>query len=136
MQTVEWYSPNAIKYSKPQFKWIVREVCGLTTWPSDGKETGYTGSDGKVLGYHAPFEMVKMITGECERRLEKCGVDGLMLEYTILNGDFDDYTYQKLANYMRLDIYETESRIRLALKYCCGFERKRISYAKYVERYS
>ena len=127
----EHYSPAEIKYNRPQFLWLVKTVCGGNSWPSDGRESGYSGGKGKKPGHHAPYELVKMIGGECETRLARCGQDGLLLEYTIMFGDFDDYTYQKLGNYMRMDISEVKYRVNLALKYCCGYHRKKITYGRF-----
>ena len=135
----EYYKPSGIFYNRPQFLWILRNVCGSNSWPSDNKDSGYTGGNGRAVSHHAPYEVVKQITAECLARLARCRQDGLMLEYLILTEDCSftrndwpsAYSYQKLARYMRISRDDVMFSVNTALKYCIGKRRKLMSYYDY-----
>ena len=80
----EYYTPREIRYTREQVMWLLRNVLFHTEWPSDHKETGYTGGKNRTVGHHANFETIKMIIGELNARLRLCGIAGLYLEYLTL----------------------------------------------------
>ncbi len=131
----EHYSPAEINFkSKEQVLWLIRNLSLISSgvWPSDHKETGYAGSSKKVVGHRAPYEAAEVIAGELELRLEKCGDDGLALEFVVCLSDSDDiYLKQRIANYQRRSYDEVCQGISTALKYIRGYHRKKISYGRF-----
>lgn len=129
----EYYSPGQIRYSKPQIRWLIREVFGSDVWPPDGKVTGYTGGKGKFPNHYAPFETVKMITGELGARLNKCGLDGLLLCYLIKTSEGDDfYVENEIANFLKENRSDIHFRLKATLNYCGGKRRKLVDYREYL----
>ncbi len=109
----DWWEPGEIRYCEKQVLWLIKWVRLLDKWPPDGKETGYTGTSGKPVGYHAPFETFRCIIGELNYRLKRCGQDGKAFIGTILSDaplDDDD---------------------RWVLGYICGNRRKRMGFPEW-----
>lgn len=128
----EFYSPGSIRYTKSQVLWLLKNVMDGDTWPPDHRETGYTGDPKKKGGRHAPYEMTKMVVGELAARLERCGEDGLALEFITRLSDGDDaYLIGRVAHYQRRQSEDVQQGITLALRYCSGFRGKQISYGRW-----
>ena len=128
----EYYRPREIRYTREQVIWLLRTVLFHDTWPSDHKETGYTGGKNRTVGHHANFETVKMIIGELNARLRLCGIAGLYLEYLTLI-DYEDYDYllSRLAGYTGTTPREVAYLSGMALRYCCYPKRKESSFKRY-----
>ena len=123
----EYYRPGEIKYSPTQIRWLLRNVLFQSEWPRD-----YTGGKGKTLGHHAKFEMIRMIIGELNARLQLCGKAGLYFEYLTLIDDGDkDYRLQRLAGYHGTTAREVDYLSNMAIRYCCGFRRKRVTFKEF-----
>jgi len=130
----EYYRPREIRYTKPQIKWLILNVFGSDVWPSDGKETGYTGGKGKLINSHAPYETVKVITGELSARLNKCGLDGLLLCYLIKTSEGDNvYVEQEIADFLKENPDDIRFRLKTVLNYCRGRRRKLMGYGRYLD---
>ena len=128
----DWYSPASIIYTKAQIRWILLNVAGRESWPSNHKETGYTGEAQTSRSSHAYFELTKIITGELGARLKACGIDGLLLSYLVKTSEGDDISVvAEIASILREDPERIQERIDTAFKYCKGEARKMITYHRY-----
>jgi len=131
-----YHSPASIRYSQEQVIWIIRYALDGNTWPTDHRETGYSGSPKRKAGHTAPYEVTKTHTAEVLHRLRCCSLDGLNLEYVLRLSDGDDvYLIQRAADYQHRSFQEVKDGIRSALFYCCGWRRKRDSFQRYCEKY-
>ena len=128
----EYYKPSEIKYNKEQVLWLLNNVLFRDSWPSDHKETGYSGGKGHTVGHHAPYETIKMIIAELNIRLRLCGKAGLYLEYLTLidYGDLD-YLLSRLAGYHGTTSREVHYMAKMAMRYCCGRKRKRVTFEQF-----
>ena len=128
----EYYKPGSIVYSKPQISWLLRNVLFHDAWPSDHKETGYSGGKGKSPGHQANYEMIRMIIGELNLRLKLCGKAGLFLEYlTVIDYGDQDYLLQRLAGYHSMEPREVRYLAKMASRYCCGHDRKQVTFNQF-----
>ena len=140
-QREEWWAPRDIFFTQEQILWLLRHLYRIREgyWPEEHRETGYEYRGGKPSGRkHASFEAPAAIAAELEYRMEKCGVDGLIMEYIVLADHMDmDVVDQKLAHYLHTTPVDIRRRFRLALKYCRGWWRKKVSYRRYcIQRQS
>ena len=131
----EYYKPGEIRYSKSQILWLLRNVLFQDTWPSDHRtETGYAGGKGKAPGHHANFETIRMIISELNSRLRKCGKAGLCLEYiTLIDYEDTEYLMERLAGYHGTTRSEIAYLTSLALRFCCGRARKRVTFEMFCK---
>ena len=95
-------------------------------------ETGYSGGKGRTAGHHANFEMIRMVIGELSARLRRCGKAGLYLEYiTLIDYEDREYLMGRLAGYDGNTPREVSYLTNLALRYCCGRKRKRVTFDEF-----
>lgn len=131
----EYYKPSEIRYTREQVLWLLRNVLFHDTWPSDHKETGYSGGKGHTVGHHANFETIKMIIGELNARLKLCGKAGLYLEYlTLMDYGDQEYLVQRLAGYHGIESREVHLQAKMAMRFCCGRKRKSVTFKRYCTR--
>jgi hypothetical protein len=97
-------------------------------WVSDHKETGYTGTKGRPKSASTYFATSAGIVGELEFRLERAGIDGLMLE--VLYG-FEFADMRHVANCLNVEERAIQKRAETALAYVSGWHRKKQSYKSY-----
>ena len=80
-----WYSYAGFKFTKGQVKWAIANLTTLRNgvWPSSYKESGYTDKaiGKKQVNTQAPFIKAASIAAELDLRIQRAGVDGLMLEF-------------------------------------------------------
>lgn len=142
----DWYAPSDIKYCRHQIIWLCSNLLLLLSgsWPSDHKETGYTGHKGKSAR-GAYFETPVQIAAELRYRLRRAGKDGraLLLVYSIDKPE----RFKVMADIARergIDINRLSSKIETAMKYISGRWRKKMSltawrkqrvYRKVVKKY-
>jgi len=131
-----YHSPGSIRYREDEIIWLIKFCLDGNVWPTDHRETGYSGSPKRKVGHTAPFEATKVNTAEVLTRLRACGLDGLNLEYVLRLSDGDDvYLIQRAADYQHRSYEDVKEGIRSALKFCCGWRRKRDSYSRYRQKY-
>lgn len=130
----EFYTPAEIRFCPHQVTWLIGQLALLRVGsrPSDQKETGYTGSKGKV-SQKAYFETPVSVAAELDWRLERCGLDGILLEF-VYAADIDDRlaSIAHIASALRLDPRAVERRINTALRYVSGRWRRTRSYRQFV----
>ena len=128
----EYYKPSEIRHTAEQNRWLLCNVLFRDTWPSDHMQTGYSGGKGHTVGHHAPYETIRMVIGELNARLRLCGTAGLYLEYlTIIDYGDKDYLLQRLAGYHHTTPGEVHYLAKMAMRYCCGRKRKRVTFEKF-----
>lgn len=131
MNNCDWYSPGQITFTKHQVIWLLRHLPEIRVgfWPSEHKETGYSGKAKGKVGHAAYFEKPVQVAAELDQRLEMAGIDGLLLEFVYSSESQDIITLeQHIANAMRLEFGTVERRIETALRYVCGKARKSRDY--------
>ncbi len=130
----EYYKPSEIRYNAEQIRWLMRNVLFNETWPSDHKETGYSGSKGKGSGHNAPFTTIREVIGELNARLRLCGKAGLFLEYiTLIDYGDTDYLTNRLAGYHGITPGEVTFLYDMALRFCRGRKRKYVSFEYFCQ---
>ncbi len=131
---IEWYSYGEIRFTKKQVLWLIPILSsiGIGLWPSQHKETGYAGKSKSSHKHEAYFTKPAEVAAELESRLERCGADGLALEFWICMSAGDDpYLKQRIAKYLRCSYSQACERLELALRYCCGKDPKNKTYSRF-----
>ena len=107
-----WYSPREIKFSREQVLWLIRNLPALRegSWPVEA--SSYIDIPiGKNIGKHkAYFETPVEYAAEIQYRLERAGIDGLILEAI----ECWDKSESSMASYLRLPIEDIEKLKKLS----------------------
>ena len=137
----DWYSPHAIesRYSKPMIKWLIPYMNLLEEgiYPRNPKDTGYTEPTikGKITSVKAPFQRAVDIHAELSGRIERAGFDGLMMEFLYAFESANElFVLEHIAQCLNLEVNEVSRRIRNALYFVSGADRKAGSYDTYVRQ--
>ena len=121
MNSPDWYAPDSIK-SPPtvaQFRWLIPHLPLLQEgfWPPSYKVTGYSGSNkGRQIKTEAKFTKPCIVHADITRRIEKAGLDGLLLEYLYTNPENYNENVQHVANALRVPTDEIFQRMRNTLE--------------------
>lgn len=130
-----WFSPAEIRFSQEQVVWLLQnlEILRSGCWPPEYKETGYSGSK-TTQKRRAPFDTPACILSELEKRIERAGIDGILLEFVYSTDSQDRLSLEShIASAMRLELRAIERRVEAALRYVCGEKRKYRSYKEFRE---
>ncbi len=138
MTKKDWYNPHSIRFTRSQVKWLIPHLPLLRagSYPRNPKESGYTdpGIKSRQFKAGAAFEIPVGIAAELDIRIEKCGVDGLMLEFLYaFEPDDELFVMEHMAQCLNLERREVEQRIRNALCFVSGEGRKTTSYSKFIK---
>lgn len=142
MTKKDWYSPGSIKYTKPQVRWLIPHLplLGQGIYPRRYKETGYTDNqtDQRQKNNQAPFIKAIEIRAELMKRIELAFQDGLIMEFLYsIEPDDEVFVINHIAKCLHLDNREVTQRIRNALYFVSGSDRKTGSYKQYcIDNYS
>lgn len=121
----DYCSPGKITFSKDQVKWLIEHLLGLREGVYPKAPTGTVGRRGKRSIPWAAFETPAGLAAEIDERLERAGLNGLILEYIyILDTDDKKHLIRHLSKMLNLTEAEVEERAGLALEYVSGEERK------------
>ena len=106
------------------------------SYPRNPRETGYT--DPAIakapIKAGAKFELPTIIAAELDVRIQAAGVDGLMMEFLYaFEPDDEIFVIEHMAQCLNLERRETTQRIRNALYFVSGANRKAGSYNEYVK---
>lgn len=118
----DWYSPGQIHFSVKTALWLIRNLGILRGghWPPEA--SNYIDISGKRSGRHrAPFETPIEYAAEIETRLEKAGIDGLILEAI----ESWDKSIASLASYFRMPEWSIRKRRKTALGYVASGPARR-----------
>jgi len=139
MTKKEWYSQYSVEsFSKAQVKWLIPLLPMIRDgdYPPNPKETGYVdqGIKSRVIKPGARFELPAGIAAELDIRIQRAGVDGLMLEFLYAFDPADElFIIEHIAQCLNLERNEVCQRIRNALYFVSGADRKVGSYSQYVK---
>ena len=138
MTKKEWYSPHSVwRFSRTQVKWLIPllPILRSGTYPPNPKDTGYIDRGGKpVFKPGAKFETPASIAAELDLRIQRAGFDGLLLEFLYAFGPDDElFIIEHIAQCLNLETREVAQRIRNALYFVSGEDRKSGSYNQYVK---
>ena len=131
MNNENWWKPGEIRFTAEQVRWLINRLPEISAgdWPSEHRETGYSGKPKKQISRHAYYETPAQIAGELSQRLELCGADGLIVHWVTVSDD--QFIKQRLCHYLNISIQELNIKYKIALRYCCGFKRKKTEYSDY-----
>ncbi|KKM64049.1 hypothetical protein LCGC14_1505340 [marine sediment metagenome] len=119
MNSPDWYSPDSIDYSSSQIIWLMPHLQDIKTgfWPPRHSEVGYSGSSkGRVINKEAKFTKPCIVAAELEVKIEKQGLDGILLEYIYSNPQNYYENVQHVANALRVPTDEIFQRMRKTLE--------------------
>lgn len=130
----EYYKFNELKFDSRCMLWLIRHLATLKEgrYPPDPVgSSSYvdTGLGKRTVRSRAPFENAELIAGEVEARLERCGLDGLILKALTLWEETPEY----LAKCLGKPVWSIIERRASALKYISGWRRKRSDYKTWRE---
>lgn len=102
-------------------------------WPANPAESGYVdlplARKGKARSHRAYFETPAEYAAEIETRLEKAGIDGLILEAI----ECWDKSAASMASYFRMPEWSIRKRAKNALRYISGWRRRKQSYKEFLK---
>lgn len=110
----DWYSPGEVHFSIRTARWLIQNLGSLRDghWPPEA--SNYIDIPGtKSSQRRAPFATPIEYAAEIETRLEKCGLDGLVLEAIECWGK----SLASMANYLRKPEWVVRKRCKRALRY-------------------
>lgn len=117
----EWYSFREIRFTQEEITWVLcnAELIKAGEWPPEPITSSYTAlpSIRKGGGKNARFTKPIEVIAEIERRLEHCGLDGL-LAYLYYSYGFDE---NLLSKYYRLEPGEVKHRIGAVIWFISGW---------------
>ena len=122
MTQKDWYSPGEIRFKIQEALWLVQNLSLLQAghWPPE--VSSYIDILGKKTGRHkAPFETAADYYIEITARLEKCGIDGLILEAIESWGKSEE----SMAKYLGMPVWSIRKRLKSALGYVASGPARR-----------
>ena len=139
MTQKDWYSPHSVsRFTKPMVRWLVPLLPLLRNgeYPPNPKETGYIKASGKPhIKASAKFETPAGIAAELDKRIQHAGIDGLMMEFLYASDpDDESFKIEHMAQCMNMDTGEVSQRIRDAMFFVSGGNRKTGSYSSYIRQ--
>jgi hypothetical protein len=115
MSESTWYSPAEFRYRRKQVCWALDHYIMMEhgRWPAQA--TGYTEAPRTQasLSQKAPFVTALEVIAEIERRLDKCGRDGLMVRLYYQAG----VKIEDIAKLAGLCVYDVEYHMERAVAY-------------------
>lgn len=118
----DWYSPGEIRFTRAQVLWLIRNLPILREgyWPAEASNYIDIPIGKRPRRSHAYFETPIEYAVEIQIRLEKCGIDGLILEAIEGWGKSE----ASIASYLRMAEWTIGRRRRKALAFVAGWKRK------------
>ncbi len=133
----DWFSPGSIRFTRRQTLWLIQNLGSLRDghWPPEA--SNYIGRNNSR--HKSPYETAIEYAAEIQLRMEKCGVDGLILEAIESWGK----TVDSLTIYLKMQAWSITKRRKNALGYVASGpnmrwhatkKRKAESYQEFKER--
>lgn len=112
----DFYSPREILFTRKTCRWVIQNLGSLRSgfWPVE--ESGYIDPPpiGKrTAGRQAPFITPVECAAEITARLERCGIDGLILLAIECWGESEE----SMASYFSITVRSVRKRYKRALNY-------------------
>jgi len=108
-----WFSPGEVKFTIRQTLWLIQNLASLESghWPPEA--SNYVDTGGKSGRHKAPFITSAEYYAEVTDRLEKTGIDGLILEAMESWGK----SVESMSKYFRMPEFSIAKRRKQALGY-------------------
>jgi len=113
-----WYSPGSVHFTRRQVLWLLENLGTLKTgyWPPEASNYIDVPMGKKSSSRRASFTTPIEYATEIEERLEKCGIDGIMLEAVNCWGK----STQSLSRHLHFSERVIRKRCKKALFYITG----------------
>jgi len=117
----DWYSPGEIRFKVSEALWLIWNLSTLEAghWPPEA--SNYVGMGRKTGRQKAPFETAAQFHAEITDRLEKCGIDGLILEAIESWGK----SAAAMSKYLVMPEWSIRKRAKSALSYVASGPARR-----------
>jgi len=118
----DWYSPGEIRFKVQEALWLIQNLLILERgqWPPEA--SNYIDMVSRKTGRsRAPFETAAQFYAEITDRLEKCGIDGLILEAIESWGKSEE----SMAKYLKMPIWSIRKRAKSSLGYVASGPARR-----------
>jgi len=111
----DFYPPREIYFTIDTSLWLIQNlgILGEGHWPPDTSSYIDPGIINKTSSGKAPFVTPIEFAAEIEARLEKCGVDGLILEAIECWGKSEE----SMSKYLCMPLWSIRRRYKTALYY-------------------
>jgi hypothetical protein len=124
----EYYETYEVQFCRFQMLWLLANLLILKDgrYPP-GTASGYIDlhlESNKTLTGRASFETPVGLAAEVEIRLDRCGLDGVILKAVVMWGEAPD----RLAKGLKMEYQDVLRRQERALQYISGWRRRRITY--------
>lgn len=118
----DWYSPGEIKFTRPTARWLIHNLNTLRegTWPPEASNYIDIAIRSKP-GHKAPFITPIEYAAEITTRMQKCGIDGLMLLVFECWGESEE----SLSKYFGVPAWSIRKRKSKALGYVASGPARR-----------
>jgi len=115
----DFYSPGEVRFTVRQTIWLIQNLGSLREgcWPPDYLNIMVRGKGPRK----APFETPIWYAVEIQVRMERCGIDGLILEAIECWGK----SVESLAGYFRMPEWSIRKRRKTALGYVASGPARR-----------
>jgi len=122
--------PWQIIFSQRQIRWLLApgnwDAIRQGHWPFSISDYVVRSKNIRRQAYFEPISLVKI---EMESRLESVSKDGEMC----LRRYHDEYNDERIAKYYGVPIMRVNGRIKRAMRYIAGRDRKNISYEEWIK---
>lgn len=133
-----WYSPGQIRFTRLQMLWLIKNLPDLCEGRWTPNPEGSSSIDMPIIRKgkrgKSPTKDPCLVAAEVETRLEKCGIDGLILEAIVGWGKSDE----SISKYLGMPVWSVRKRAKRALGYISSSgedagegRRKRMSYREF-----
>ena len=130
--TDTWYSPGAIKFEEYHIRWLIQNLPTLEAgeWPRQFRKPDGMSEDNmpNTSGHaykNAKFTRPVEYSAEVKRRLESCGLDGLML--LLREWGRPDY---EIARYYRIPVERVPMICEAVMNHITGWNFKSGQYRR------
>lgn len=118
----DWYSPREIRFTRRQVLWLIRNLETLRGghWPPEASSYIDIPIGKRAISKKAGFVTPVEYAAEIDTRLERAGIDGLILEAL----ECWDKSEVSMAAYFKSQEWVIARRRRRALAFVAGWRRK------------
>lgn len=119
----DFYSPREIYFTQATALYLIRNLGSLRDghWPPEASSYIDLPLSKKMRGHRAPFATPIEYAAEIEDRMERCGIDGLILEALECWGKSEE----SLARYFKMPVWSIRRRAKKALAYVASGPARR-----------
>lgn len=111
----DWYAPREVYFNRKTALWVIQNLGNLRAgyWPPEASSYIDIPIGKRTAGRKAPFITPIECAAEISARLEKCGIDGLILLAMECWGESEE----TLSKYLRMPEWSIRKRRKNALRY-------------------